>query len=373
MFMDTSSELVHSLLPLFMTTVLGASIITIGMFEGFAEATASVTKVFSGAISDYFGKRKLPAVLGYGLSALTKPLFPLATAIGWVFAARFIDRIGKGIRDAPRDALIAELVAEESRGAAYGLRQSLDSIGAFAGPMLALTFMALFANDIKAVLWVAVLPACISVLLLVLGVNEPVKSGKSADPHNRLTFADSGLLSRSYWRVVALGSVLTLARFSDAFLLLRARDIGLTAGYVPLIMVVMNVVYAALSYPAGRAADRFHPRQLLIPGAAVLIAADIVLAIARTPLVALSGAGLWGAHMALTQGLLSKLIADTAPEELRGTAFGLFNLISGGALLLSSVIAGTLWSIYGASATFIAGAIFAGLASVGLLFYKTKS
>jgi MFS family permease len=373
MFMDTSSELVHSLLPLFMTTVLGASIVTIGMLEGIAEATAAITKVFSGAISDYFGKRKLPAVLGYGLSALTKPLFPLATAIGWIFAARFMDRIGKGIRDAPRDALVAELVEEESRGAAYGLRQSLDSVGAFAGPMLALAFMALLANDIKAVLWVAVVPACISVLLLVVGVHEPRNAAAGAVSRSRLTLADAGRLSRRYWLVVTLGCVLTLARFSDAFLLLRARDLGLTSGHVPLIMIVMNVVYATLSYPAGRAADRFHPRQLLIPGTVVLIAADIVLAAATTPLVALFGAGLWGVHMALTQGLLSKLIADTAPEELRGTAFGLFNLISSGALLLSSLIAGALWTLSGASATFIAGAIFAGVASVGLLFYRTKS
>jgi MFS family permease len=288
-----------------------------------------------------------------------------------VFAARFTDRIGKGIRDAPRDALIAELATEESRGAAYGLRQSLDSAGAFAGPLLALTFMALLANNIKAVLWIAVIPATISVLLLVLGVHEPENTRKSAEQRNRLTLTDAGRLSRRYWLVVTLGCVLTLARFSDAFLVLRAQNLGLTPGFVPLIMIVMNVFYALFSYPAGRAADRFHPRLLLIPGAGVLIASDIVLALADRPLTALAGAGLWGIHMALTQGLLSKLIADTAPEELRGTAFGIFNLISGGTLLLSSVIA--LWSIAGASATFIAGAVFAAVATVGLLFYRPKT
>ncbi|NTV05164.1 MAG: MFS transporter [Chlorobiaceae bacterium] len=373
MFMDISSELVHSLLPVFMTTVLGASMMTIGMLEGIAEATASVTKVFSGAFSDYLGKRKIPVVLGYGLSALTKLIFPLATAIGWVLAARFTDRIGKGIRDAPRDALIVELVTEKSRGAAYGLRQSLDSAGAFAGPLLALIFMALFANNIKAVLWVAVIPACIAVTLLVLGVHEPDTREKSTGERNRLTLADAGRLSHRYWLVVALGSVLTLARFSDAFLVLRAQNLGLTPGFVPLIMIVMNVVYALFSYPAGRAADRLHPRLLLIPGTAMLMVSDIVLAFAETPLVALAGAELWGVHMALTQGLLSKLIADTAPDELRGTAFGIFNLISGGALLISSMIAGALWSISGASATFMAGALFAAFAAVGLLFYPSKT
>lgn len=367
MFMDISSELVHSLLPIFMATVLGASIVAIGVIEGIAEATAAITKVFSGAISDYFRKRKLLVVLGYGLGAITKPVFPLATTIEWVFAARFVDRIGKGIRGAPRDALVADMVAPSLRGAAYGLRQSLDSVGAFVGPLLAIAFMLWLANDIKAVLWAAVVPAFLAVLLLVVAVREPESPQHASTPTNRLRPGDAKRLSSRYWLVVALGAVFALARFSEAFLILRARDVGLAIGYVPAIMVVMNVVYAAFAYPAGAAADRLSARTLLVFGLGVLVAADVVLAMAASPWIAFLGAALWGLHMASTQGLLAKLVADAAPGELRGTAFGIFNLVSGGALLLASVIAGSLWSAFGAPATFIAGASFAVLAAIGLL------
>ena len=372
MFMDISSELVHSLLPIFMVSVLGASMVAVGMIEGIAEATAAITKVFSGAISDYFRKRKLLIVIGYGLGAITKLVFPLATAIGWVFAARFIDRIGKGIRGAPRDALIADIVPREMRGAAYGLRQSLDSIGAFVGPLLAVAFMAWLANDIKSVLWVAVVPAFIAVTLLVVAVREPESAAQESGSRSRLTLADAKRLSLRYWLIVALGGVITLARFSEAFLVLRAQDVGLTLSLIPIIMIVMNVVYAAFAYPAGLLADRIHPRVLLVVGLGVLIAADGVLAVATSPVLAFIGAGFWGLHMAFTQGLLSKLVADAAPDELRGTAFGLFNLVSGGAILFASVIAGSLWSAFGPSATFIAGAGFAAIAAVGLLLYRPR-
>ena len=370
--MDISSELVHSLLPVFMVSVLGASMAAVGVIEGIAEAAAAFTKVFSGAISDYFRKRKLLVVIGYGLSAITKLVFPLATAIQWVFAARLADRIGKGIRGAPRDALVADLVPKEQRGAAYGLRQSLDSIGAFVGPLLAVAFMIWMANDIKAVLWVAVVPAFIAVALLAFAVREPEAQAKDSGARSRLTLADAKHLSRRYWLIVALGGVFTLARFSEAFLVLRAKDVGLTLSLIPVIMVVMNVVYAAVAYPAGVLADRLPPRTLLVIGLGVLIAADGVLAVATSPALAFVGAGLWGLHMAFTQGLLTKLVADAAPEALRGTAFGLFNLVSGGAVLLASVIAGGLWSAFGPTATFIAGAGFAALAAVGLLLYRPR-
>lgn len=372
MFMDISSELVHSLLPIFMATVLGASMVTIGIIEGVAEATAAVTKVFSGALSDYFRKRKFLVVLGYGLGAITKPVFPLATTIWWVFGARFVDRIGKGIRGAPRDALVADVTPPELRGAAYGLRQSLDSVGAFVGPLLAVAFMIWLANDIKAVLWIAVVPAFLAVLLLIVALREPEPSEHASGSRNHLTFADAKNLSLRYWLIVALGAVFALARFSEAFLILRAQDVGLAVGYVPVIMIVMNVVYALFAYPAGAAADRLSTRTLLLLGLVVLIAADVVLALAASAGIAFLGAALWGLHMALTQGLLAKLVADTAPAELRGTAFGIFNLVSGGALLLASVIAGLLWSVFGASATFIAGASFAALAAMGLLLYRPK-
>jgi MFS family permease len=372
MFMDISSELIHGLLPVFMATFLGASMTTIGIIEGVAEATAAITKVFSGAVSDYLGKRKLLAGLGYGLAALTKPIFPLANTIGWVFAARFIDRIGKGIRGAPRDALVADITPQELRGAAYGLRQSLDSIGAFVGPLTAVAFMVWLANDIRAVLWIAVVPAFIAVALLVFGVHDPEPAGVGADTQRPLKFSDAKRLPIRYWLIVLLGAVFTLARFSEAFLVLRAQDVGLTLSYVPLVLIVMNVAYTATAYPAGVAADQLSPRTLLIVGLAMLVAADLVLAAAPSPLVALMGAAVWGIHMGLTQGLFAKLVADTAPVEIRGTGFGLFNLVGGSALLLASVVAGALWTALGAPATFLTGAAFAMLALLGLLTYRRK-
>jgi MFS family permease len=371
MFMDISSELIHSLLPIFMVTVLGTSMITVGIVEGVAEATAAITKVFSGALSDYLGKRKFLMVLGYGLAAVTKPIFPLATSVGWVFAARFVDRIGKGIRGAPRDALVADIAPPQLRGAAYGLRQALDSVGAFVGPLLAMVFMLWFANDIAAVMWVAVVPAFIAVLLLMIYVREPerVQAGASKMP---LTLADTKRLPLHYWLVVLLGAVFTLARFSEAFLVLRAQDVGLALSYVPVVLIVMNVVYAAFAYPAGVAADRLSRRTLFVIGLALLIAADVMLAFAASPLLVFFGSALWGLHMAFTQGLLSKLVADTAPADLRGTAFGFFNLVSGVMLLLASVIAGVLWSVFGASATFMAGAVFATVTVLGVLAYRVS-
>jgi len=367
--MDVSSELVHSLLPVFLTSVLGASMLTIGMIEGVAEATAMIVKVFSGVISDYFGKRKLLAVTGYALAALSKPVFPLATSIGWVFGARFIDRIGKGIRGAPRDALVADIAPESLRGAAYGLRQALDSVGAFIGPLLAIIFMIMLHSNVKAVLWLAVAPALVSVSLLILGINEPRHLTQSKATNRRLALTDARRLHGRYWFVVVLGAIFTLARFSEAFLILRALDVGLAAGYVPAIMVVMNIVYSLFAYPAGTAADRIAPGTLLISGLLVLIIADITLAVSTRPTIAFLGSAFWGMHMALTQGLLAKLVADTSPAELRGTAFGVFNLVCGGAVLAASIIAGALWNSFGAPATFMAGAFFAAIAAVGVYVY----
>jgi MFS family permease len=367
LFMDVSSELIHSVLPVFMVSVLGASMTTIGVIEGVAEATAAVTKVFSGALSDYLGRRKPVMVSGYLLAACTKPIFPLAGSVGWVFAARFVDRIGKGVRGAPRDALVAEITPVYLRGAAYGLRQALDSVGALTGPLLAVVLMSLLASDIRTVMWVGVAPAFIAVALLVVYVREPERTAPGGSARRPLTLSDVGRLPVRYWLVVLLGAVFTLARFSEAFLVLRAQDVGLELRYVPLVMIVMNVLFAGAAYPAGAAADRFSPRTLLLIGLALLVAADIVLAMALSPPAAFAGAALWGLHMAATQGLLSKLVADVAPAELLGTGFGIFNLVSGGALLLASVLAGALWSGFGPSSTFLAGAGFAALAAIGLM------
>lgn len=373
MFMDVSSELVHSLLPVYLSTVIGTSVVTIGIIEGFAEGAAAITKVFSGVVSDYLGKRKSLAVAGYALSALTKPIFPLATTAGWVFGARSVDRIGKGIRGAPRDALVADISPLHLRGAAYGLRQALDSVGAFVGPLLAVIFMMWFINDIRAVLWVAVAPAFMAVFLLITTVHEPDGSrDRTPTTRNRFTPADIKALPTEYWLIVALGAVFTLARFSEAFLILRARDVGLSIAYVPVIMIVMNICYSVFAYPAGAAADRLSARSLLLIGLAVLVVADLVLALAVTSWMAFAGAAFWGLHMAFTQGLLSKLVADTAPSQFRGAAFGVFNLASGAALFIASVIAGALWTAYGPAATFTAGALFAMLAATGLLLYRPK-
>ncbi len=369
LFMDASSELVHSLLPVFMASVLGASMLTIGLIEGVAEATVAITKVFSGSLSDYLRHRKWIVVGGYALAALAKPMFPLAQSIAWVFSARFIDRIGKGIRGAPRDALIADITPPELRGAAYGLRQALDSLGAVVGPLLAVGLMIWLVNDIRAVLWFAVLPALIAVaLLLFLREPKELAAGPTAA---RWSAAGARLLPARFWIIVTVGAVFTLARFSEAFLILRAQDVGIPLGQLPWALVVMSLSYALLAYPAGAAADRVNHRLLLLIGIAPLVAADLVLAAADSALPVWIGCALWGLHMALTQGLFAKLVADVAPQPLRGTAFGIFNLASGVSLLLASVIAGALWTVYGPALTFWAGAGFALLAGLGVLVLRS--
>ena len=367
LFMDLSSELVHALLPLYMTGVLGASMVAVGVVEGVAEATASALKAFSGAISDRMRRRKPLVVLGYALAALSKPLFPLAGTVALVAGARFMDRVGKGIRGAPRDALIADVTAPAQRGAAYGLRQALDTVGAVLGPLAAIGLMIILANDIRAVLWVAVIPAVIAVLVLVVWVREPERGQSPAAVQGKVEWRAYSRLQRHFWLIVALGAVLTLARFSEAFLVLRAQDLGLVLALVPAVLVVMNLVYTAVSFPAGVAADRGGQRALLFWGLAALIASDLVLGAGAGLAAVFAGAALWGVHMGLTQGLLSKLVADAAPAALRGTAFGVFHLVSGAALLAASVLAGWLWSTLGASSTFYAGAAFAALALIGLL------
>lgn len=364
--MDLSSEIVHSLLPLFMVTVLGASATMVGVIEGVAEATALMVKVFSGVLSDYVGRRKWLAVAGYGLGALSKPFFALAPAIGWVFAARFIDRIGKGIRGAPRDALIADVTPPALRGAAFGLRQALDTAGSFIGPLVAIGLMLLWQNDFRAVFQVAVIPGLLSVAVLAFCLKEPARvPAVSVDgivaPKNPFPISRAALaqLPRAYWEVVGLGAVLTLARFSEAFLLLRAQQGGLQLALTPLVLVLMNVVYAVGAYPLGALSDRMRKPTLLALGIVPLLAADLLLAHDAGIGWVAGGVLLWGLHMAATQGLLAAMVAGAAPPALRGTAFGLFNLASGLALLAASVVAGVLWDRFGAASTFLTGAGFA--------------
>ena len=366
LLMDVSSEMIHGLLPVFLVGVLGASPVVLGLIEGVAEATASITKLFSGVLSDWLGRRKILAVIGYGLGALSKPLFPVATSVAWVFTARFVDRIGKGIRGAPRDALVGDLTPVHLRGAAYGLRQSLDTVGAFAGPLLAMALMALTANNIRFVFWCAVIPAFLAVAVLVGGVREPRRPKAERQTRTPVRVADIRRLGPAYWGLVAVAAVLTLARFSEAFLVLRAQDVGLALGLMPLVLVVMNVVYAVSAYPVGALSDRLGRRGLIGLGLLVLIAADAVLAIATGVAGVMAGIALWGLHLGLTQGLLAALVAESAPAALRGSAFGLFHLAVGLFTLLASLIAGLLWATLGPAATFVAGAAFTVLGVLAL-------
>lgn len=367
MLMDISSEMIHSLLPLFMVGALGASASMVGLIEGLAESTALIVKVFSGTLSDYLGKRKGLALFGYALGALTKPLFAVAPVIGIVLTARLLDRVGKGIRGAPRDALVADIVPAQMRGAAFGLRQSLDTVGAFLGPLMAAGLMLLWANDFRAVFWVAVIPGLMAVALLFFGLREPERH-QAARRSNPIRRESLKRLGASYWWVVSIGAVFALARFSEAFLVLRALQGGIPVALVPLVMVAMNVVYSLSAYPFGKLSDRMSHKTLLATGLIVLIAADLVLATNDHWGVVLAGVALWGIHMGMTQGLLATMVADTAPADLRGTAYGFFSLVSGLAMLAASVLAGLLWDRFGASFTFYAGAAFCTIALVGLVW-----
>ncbi|MGQ0666595.1 MAG: MFS transporter [Nitrospiraceae bacterium] len=371
LLMDISSEMIHSLLPLFMVTSLGAGAIAVGLVEGLGESLALILKVFSGTLSDYWGRRKELAVFGYALSAFTKPLFPLAAGVGAVLSARVLDRIGKGVRGAPRDALVADIAPPHLRGAAFGLRQSLDTVGAIVGPLVAAGLMLLWANDFRAVFWVAVLPGFMAVGLLCFGIREPqpLQTSRGRNPIHRKTLAR---LAAGYWGVVGFGAVFTLARFSEAFLVLRAQQGGIPLALVPLVMVAMNVIYALSAYPFGRLSDRVSHRRLLAFGLLVLIAADAVLAASDHWGLVLVGVGLWGLHLGITQGLLAAMIAHRVPADLRGTAFGFFNLASGAAMLIASVLAGFLWDQFGAASTFAAGAVLCTIALAGLALPQLK-
>jgi len=364
LFMDMSTELMQSLLPLFMVEVLGAPIAVVGLIDGIAEATASFTKVLSGALSDQLGKRKALALAGYGLAALSKPLFPLAQGLAPVFLARFLDRIGKGVRDAPRDALVADIVAPEGRGAAYGLRQALDTLGALAAPLLAVGLMWLLAGNFRHVFWFACLPALLSVLTLAIGVREPTAPAGTERRSFPLRRSELARLGGRFWLLILVILLLLLPRFSESLLLLRASSLGLADRWVPLVLAAMNLVYAPVSAPAGRLADRVGRYPLLFAGAAVLAAAQILLAVAQTPALVFLGAMLWGLQYGLTQGAMQALIADSAPKDLAGTAFGLFNMVSGVAILAGSWTAGAIWDWAGAEAAFLAAA---GVGMFGLL------
>lgn len=371
LLMDVSSEMIHALLPVYMVTTLGASMLAVGVIEGIAVATASVTKVFSGALSDWLGKRKLLAALGYGLSAVIKPIFPLASSIDWLIAARFIDRVGKGIRGAPRDALVADIAPPELRGASFGLRQSLDVVGAFLGPLLGIGLMWLTADHFPTVFWIAVIPAFFSVAVLLVFVKEPERPKAMLRARMPLRLDELHRLGARYWWVVAIAAMFWLARFSEAFLILRAQSLGVPLMWVPAVLVLMALAYSLSAYPVGVLSDRMNRGALLVVGLVLLVASNLALAFSAGLASLAAGVTLWGLHMGFTQGLLATLIADAAPAELRGTAFGMFNLVTGLALLAASVIAGVLWDMAGPQATFLAGAALTMTALAGLLALRT--
>ena len=356
LFMDLSSELVHALLPIYLVTTMGMSVAALGVLEGAAEATAMIVKIFSGAISDWLGRRKGLLLLGYGLAAFTKPLFPLATAPGLVVAARLLDRVGKGIRGAPRDALVADVASPEIRGACFGLRQSMDTTGAFLGPLLAIALMFWFADRIRAVLWFAAVPAFIALGLIVFGVREAAAVPESRHFRSPLHWRALRSFPARYWFVVAIGSAFTLARFSEAFLVLRAQQTGLAMAWIPGVMVVMSLAYALSAWPVGILSDRLDPRKLLALGMGLLIVADLLLGVGGSVPTILIGTAVWGLHMGFTQGILAAMVSEAAPASLRGTAFGVFNLIGGICMLLASALAGELWARFGAPVTFFTGA-----------------
>ena len=362
LLMDVSSELIHSLLPVYLVTVLGASTATVGLIEGVGEATAAIGKVFSGALSDRIGKRKLLTVIGYGLSALTKPVFPLASTAWQVLGARFVDRIGKGIRDAPRDALIADITPAAVRGAGYGIRQALDTFGGVGGPLLAMALMALYADNFRAVFWWSVAPAVLAVFVLVVVVQERPGIKKAKARGWPIRKEELKRLPAHYWIAVTIGVVFTLARFSEAFLVLKAQAEGLALALIPLVYVWMNSIFALAATPAGILSDKIGRMKVLLAGLVALTTADLVLAFIPGLWGVVIGVALWGLYLGLSQGLLSALVSDTAPEDLRGTSFGIFNLLTAGALFAASVIAGWLWQTHGSMATFLTGAMFSAIA-----------
>ncbi len=333
--MDISSEMIHALLPAFLVGSVGASVAFVGLVEGLGESTANIVKLFSGRISDRIGKRKPLALLGYGLGTLSKPTFVLATGPYCVLTARMFDRFGKG-----------------KRGAAFGLRQSLDNIGAFAGPLLALLFLSLFAGDLRAVFWVAAIPGLGALAVLWLGVAEPEHAPRSEAPQ---AVWHMPKLPAAFWAVFGFGIIVTLARFSEAFLILRAQDLGLSLLHLPLVLILMNAGAALSAYPAGVISDRIGRRGLLLAGIVVLIVADALLALAQGTVMVVVASGIWGLHLGMMSGLLSAEVAATVPDDIRATAFGVFNFGTGIALMLASGIAGVVWEVFSPEATFWLG------------------
>lgn len=370
LLMDTSSEIVHGLLPVFLISSLGASYSMVGLIEGVGEGSSLVLKVFSGPLSDWWGKRKPLVILGYAMGAISKPLFAIAPTPLMVFGARLFDRTGKGIRGAPRDALVADTAPPELRGEAFGLRQSLDTVGAFIGPLIAILLMELTGGNYRLIFWLAVVPGVLSVIVLLFGVKE--SEPKEGTNRRRLSWASTKEFRQEFWVVIGIAAVSQMARFSEAFLILRAQNLGLSLSLSPVVLVAMNIVYALFAYPVGWLSDRVRREKLILVGFFILGVADLFLALGPNLVFIFGGIVLWGLHMGMTQGVLAAIVADHSPSDLKGTAFGLFNLFSAIALLLASGVAGVLWDSYGPKITFLTSAILATLGVILLFFLPQK-
>jgi MFS family permease len=368
---DTSSEMIHAVLPLFLVSSLGANVALVGLIEGIAEATASILKVFSGAISDYWQRRKNLAVFGYGLSTAVKPLFMVANSPFIVLLARLGDRIGKGIRVAPRDALVADSTDISNRGAAYGLRQSLDTIGAFLGPSIAFGLMGT-AHSFRFIFGVALIPGVLAVACLALGVREPARPDHALKRPKPLNWKTLQSLGGSYWGLAFAALLFNLGNSSEAFLLLKAKQVAIADYQIPLVLVVMNLSYALSAYPVGALSDRVNRKTLLTWGWVLNAGVYVGLAIAQSPWQVWMLVGGYGLYLGMTQGVLLAMVADRVPEQLRGTAFGFLNLLVGVALLPASLLAGWLWESVSSEAAFLLGCGFA-VAAIVLLYFQREA
>lgn len=380
-FMDVSSEMVLNVLPLFLNTVLGVKTNVIGLIEGVAEATASILKLFSGWLSDKLGTRKWLAVAGYGLSALAKPFFFFAQTWGTVAAIRWTDRIGKGIRTAPRDALVADNVKPHQRGLAFGLHRAADTAGAFLGILTAALIVwlvksrtgaeALTRSTFQTIVLVSAIPAILAVVVLALGTKEARSAGTAQKM--RITFRGLGKPFGMFMLIVGL---FDLGNSSDAFLILRAESVGMKLIHILIMLAVFNLVYALISTPAGILSDKFGRRKMIIGGWIVYALIYLGFAVAKSPTVVWFLYVSYGLYYGMAYGTAKAMISDIVPYDMRGTAFGTYNAILGILDFPASLIAGLLWSGlgkwagFGPSAPFYFGAGMAALAVVLFLSWK---